>query len=196
MEIDHDHRIAPENAGLSLIDEPEGSLDLELRQPAHENEEGVEPLLDPKSRSEDAPDEEDARADFTSDTGGKPADPILLYLRDLGAFPLLSREQEVKLAQKIEALEAQIATEILSSPLALHWTLDLGKKVAARAVNIRDVVGDMEETLPGGAPGKLAVEEKILKARFGRQTRKLRLLAGSYERIAGRLDKRLTARRR
>jgi RNA polymerase primary sigma factor len=193
--MDHNHRIAPENAGL-LLDEPEGSLDPELREPAHENEEGAEPLRDPKSRAEDAPDEEDARADFARDSAGKPADPILLYLRDLGAFPLLSREQEVQLAQKIEALEAQIATEILSSPLALHWTLDLGKKVAARAVNIRDVVGDMEETLPGGAPGKLAVEDRILKARFGRQTRKLRLLAGSYERIAGQLDKRLTARRR
>ena len=193
--MDHNHRIAPENAGL-FLDEPEGSLDLELRQPAHENEEGAERLRAPKSRAEDALDEEDARADLAGDTAVKSADPILIYLRDLGAFPLLTREQEVKLAQKIEELEAQIATEILSSPLALHWTLDLGKEVAARALDIRDVVGDMEETLPGGAPAKLAVEERILKARFGRQTRKLRQLAGSYDRIAGQLDKRLTARRR
>lgn len=63
------------------------------------------------------------------------------------SVPLLSREEEVKLAQKIEEGEAQITAEALSSVLALHWALDLGEKVATRQVDMRNVVSDPDKTL-------------------------------------------------
>ena len=183
----------PESADI-FPDEVEDSADSELPERPHEGGWGPEQPLISKSQTEEVPGEEAAHAEF--ENLAKAENPVLLYLRDLGSVPLLSREEEVKLAQKIEEGEAQIITEVLSSPLALHLTLDLAKKVATGQVNVRDVVDDPEETSPDDAPAKLVVEEKLLKARFRAQMRKLQRLARSYERTTGQLDKRMTEERR
>ena len=194
--MDNNHRIDPENTDLILDDEGEDSPEIKLQERPREDEWRPEQLLIPNSQPEEMSNEEGARADFESDTLEKAENPVLLYLRDLGSVPLMSRDEEVKLAEKIEEDEAQIATEILSSPLALYWALDLAKKVATGLVNIRDIVNDPEETSPGNAPVKLPVDEKILKARFRRQTSNLQRLARSHERTTGQLDKRTTEERR
>ena len=191
----HNNRIDPESAGL-FLDEVEDSPDTELRERLHEGGWAPEQLLIPKSQTEEVPDEEGTHTDFDKDTLERAENPVFLYLRDLGSVPLLSREEEVKLAQKIEEGEAEITTDVLSSPLALHLALDLAKKVAAGLVNVRDVVDDPEETSPADAPAKLVVEERILKARFRTQMRKLQRLAWSYDRTTGQLDKRMTEERR
>ena len=173
-----------------LLEEVEDSPDIALQERPDSRWDPDQPLI-PEVRSEEASDEEEADTGFENDTLEKAKNPVFLYLRDLGSIPLLSREEEVKLAQKIEEGEAQIAAEALSSLLALRWALDLGKKVATGLVNVRDVVNDPDQT-----SADLLVDEKILKARFQTQMRKLQYLARSYEHTARHLDKQMTEGRR
>jgi len=174
-----------------LPQEAEDSPDIDLQEQSREARWEPDQLLNPENHMAEVADEEVADADFENDSLEKARNPVFLYLRELGSIPLLSREQEITLAQKIEEGEAQIATEALSSLLALRCALDLGKRVDTGLVNVRDVVRDPEET-----SANLLVDEKNLKTRFRTQMRKLQHLAGSYETTARQLEKRLSERHR
>ncbi|HEX9272770.1 MAG TPA: sigma-70 family RNA polymerase sigma factor [Candidatus Binatia bacterium] len=128
---------------------------------------------------------------FDDDTSGTTRNPVVSYLRELKSIPLLSREEETMLAQRIEEGETQIADEALSSMLALRWTLALGQKVAAGLVNVRDVVKDPDET-----SAELLGNERILKTRFRARMRKLQHMAKSHERTEKGLKKSITDHRR
>src|SRR5216683_1635670 len=52
----------------------------------------------------EGPDEGDAAAP-AADAIGESSDPVRLYLKEMGNFQLLSREQEVEIAKRIEAGE-------------------------------------------------------------------------------------------
>ena len=136
---------------------------------------------------------DDAELDrgFDDDTSATTTNPVVSYLRDVKSIPLLNREEEIVLAQRIEEGETQIADEALSSMLALRWTLGLGQRVAAGLVNVRDVVRDPDET-----SAKLLDDERILKTRFRTRMRKLQYMAKSHERTEKGLKKPMTDRRR
>jgi RNA polymerase primary sigma factor len=172
-----------------FLEQAEEFPDIDLR--AHPNEENWDPeqLLILESKTVEVSDREEAVTDFENDPSGKANNPVFIYLQELRLIPLLSRGEEVKLAQEIEECEAQIAGEALSSLLALYWALDLGEKVVTGLVNIGDVVNDPHE------PSDLLMDEKILKARFRTHMRSLHRLARSYERTAKQLAKQMTRER-
>jgi len=136
-------------------------------------------------------DDAERSSGFDDDTSGTTRNPVVSYLRELKSIPLLSREEETMLAQRIEEGETQIADEALSSMLALRWTLALGQKVAAGLVNVRDVVKDPDET-----SAELLGNERILKTRFRARMRKLQHMAKSHERTEKGLKKSITDHRR
>jgi RNA polymerase primary sigma factor len=117
--------------------------------------------------------------------------PIARYLQDIGSVPLLCREHEIRLAQRIEEDESQIVEEALSSLLALRCVLDLGKAVAAGQLSMSDVVRLRVET-----SGEHFNEEKILRTRFRVGMRKLQNLAKNCQRTAPRSEKSTTPGRR
>ena len=174
-----------------LPQQVEDSPDVELPERPDESSWDTEQLLIAEGRVEELPAKEETDADSVNGTLGKAENPVLLYLHELRSVPLLSREEELELAQKIEEGEAQIAAEALSSLLTLRWALDLGKKVATGLVSVRELVRDPDET----AANPL-VEEKTLKTHFHAQMRKLQYLAGSYDSTARQLDKRISDGRR
>ncbi len=174
-----------------FLEQAEESPDIDLR--AHPNEENWDPeqLLILESKTVEVSDREEADTDFENDSLGKANNPVVIYLQGLRSIPLLSRGEEIKLAQEIEEREAQIATEALSSLLALRWTLDLGKKIAAGLVNVHDVVKDPDEIW-----ADVSAHEKILKTRFRSQMRKLEYRGRSYDRTMRNLDKQMSERGR
>src|SRR5262245_63414820 len=90
-------------------------------------------------------DAEEPDTDIDVATSQKSIDAVFSYLSAIGPIRVLTREEEHELAKSIANDEAQIAAEALSSLVALHWALDLGKKVANGLIDARVVVEQSEK---------------------------------------------------
>ncbi len=79
------------------------------------------------------------------------ADPVRLYLRQMGQTSLLTREGEVEIAKRIEEGEGAAATIALMSPAGLRHVLALGERLRAGEVRLRELMKDEsdEDTEPG-----------------------------------------------
>lgn len=74
------------------------------------------------------------------DDSGGIDDPIRLYLRDIGKVSLLSGEQEVDLAKKIEDGELMVENAVLGSALLLNDLLRNHDKVKKGKIKLTDVL--------------------------------------------------------
>src|SRR5271165_6239999 len=92
----------------------------------------------------DAEPEKEAEEE-AADAAGDSSDPVRLYLKEMGNFQLLSREQEVEIAKRIEAGENEVEEEVLSSPITLDFVIRVGERVAAGEADLRDVFEDAAE---------------------------------------------------
>ena len=61
----------------------------------------------------------------TSTTSTPVDDPVKMYLKQMGQIPLLSREEEVRLAKKIEDKEEALRDEIFSTRISRDAFLDI-----------------------------------------------------------------------
>ena len=87
------------------------------------------------------------------EASSKSTDPVRMYLRKMGSVPLLTREGEVEIAKRIEEGEKEVLAIVISSAIAIAEIIDLGNKLRAGKIRMRDVVRDLEDT------GEEAVEE-------------------------------------
>ncbi len=102
----------------------------------------------PEANADDADGGSDeAELDLSAGEDDKASDPVRLYLRQMGRVPLLSREQEVVLAKRIEAGQIKSNRAIARSPIAINKLIKIGEELEAGARGIRDVVsfGDQVE---------------------------------------------------
>jgi RNA polymerase primary sigma factor len=67
-------------------------------------------------------------------------DPVKMYLKQMGRISLLSREDELKLAKKIEETENNFRQLLLSSKFVKHEIVNLIKKVLTNEIHIENVV--------------------------------------------------------
>ena len=88
-------------------------------------------------------------------------DPVRVYLREMGAVPLLTREGEVDLARRMERGKLRMQKAISRSALVQHVVVDLSEQVKKAAVELETVVdlGDVEE----GSPADLKVRADAQK---------------------------------
>ena len=101
----------------------------------------------------DAEPEKEAEEE-TADAAGDSSDPVRLYLKEMGNFQLLSREQEVEIAKRIEAGEQEVEEEVLKSPVTLDFLIDLGERIEAVQLCCADQ-GQSDSPMLGGAVGTL-----------------------------------------
>ncbi len=77
--------------------------------------------------------------------GVKGNDPVRLYLKEMGAIPLLNREGEVTLAKRIEDGEREIVSSVKACSIALDELFRVGEKLKSGEILIRDVIKDLDE---------------------------------------------------
>jgi RNA polymerase primary sigma factor len=142
--------------------------------------------------AEDEEEEKEIESEVDGDMVGKTGDPVRMYLREMGTVSLLSREGEVEIAKKIEQGENQVIDEVLSSPLALTYVLDLGEKLAQHEIRVREIIKE-----EGDEDAEYLEQEEILEKRLLEQIGKIRRLTNEIERIRREADgKRVSAQRK
>src|SRR6266436_2029909 len=74
-------------------------------------------------------------------------DPVRVYLREMGAVPLLTREGEVDLARRMERGKLRMQKAISRSALIQNLVLDWSEQVKTGETDLDDYVdlGDVEE---------------------------------------------------
>jgi len=91
-----------------------------------------------------------ARLQAEDDEDGVPHtnDPVRTYLRLAGTRALLTREEEVALAKRIEEGERRILEAVLRSRIAIEELLRLGDRLKKQEIRIGQVLGDLDEEDP------------------------------------------------
>ncbi|MFH2138460.1 MAG: RNA polymerase sigma factor RpoD [Candidatus Omnitrophota bacterium] len=69
-------------------------------------------------------------------------DPVRMYLRQMGQIPLLSREEELKLAKEIEAAESKFRRAVLNCQVARFEVLIIANQILNKEVNVEDIIRD------------------------------------------------------
>ena len=94
----------------------------------------------------------------------KTNDPVRMYLREMGTVPLLDREGEVEIAQRIEQGEWTIYEALCGNPVVLRELLRLNE-LAQRddRVLIQLTTNDTDETLDAKASERIKTNLKIFK---------------------------------
>ena len=104
---------------------------------ATESEEGGD------KESIDITEDEDS-ADYSS----RSTDPVRMYLREMGAVPLLDRDGEVVIAKKIELGEQDVLYALVEVPVAVEELVNVGEELRQNRIKLKDVVKTIEEDDP------------------------------------------------
>ncbi|HET7890238.1 MAG TPA: RNA polymerase sigma factor RpoD [Candidatus Sulfotelmatobacter sp.] len=89
---------------------------------------------------------EEVELDLTPGAAESTSDPVRVYLREMGASPLLTREEEVEIAKRIERGQVTSLKALSRSPIVIHQVLAIGEDLKRGLRSIKDtVVIDDEE---------------------------------------------------
>lgn len=99
---------------------------------------------------------------------GRTTDPVRMYMREMGTVELLSREDEIAIAKRIEAGNRQVAQAVAMTPGALRLLLSYADKIEAKEkpMKLSELVVDFmaldalddETVATPGLPGQNASE--------------------------------------
>ena len=69
-------------------------------------------------------------------------DPVRMYLREMGRVPLLTKDQEVAIAKRIEAAEGELMTVLLGTPYTLKEIQMIAARLLAGRLNFATITND------------------------------------------------------
>jgi RNA polymerase primary sigma factor len=134
--------------GVDVIDRPE----------RYQNRDDFE------SSSNEFDKKEDETTEFGLATHEKTNDPVRMYLREMGTVPLLDREGEVEIAQRIEQGEWLIYEALCENPVVLRELLRLNELAAKDKRILRELVAaDPDEPLDPKAADRIKGNLKIFE---------------------------------
>ncbi len=101
-----------------------------------------------KTAAEKKKEERSAGGNISDDDSGRTDDPVRMYLREMGAVELLSREGEIAIAKRIEAGREMMIGGMCESPLAIESIIAWYKALKEGDILLRDVI-DLDTTYKG-----------------------------------------------
>ncbi|MCX5710177.1 MAG: RNA polymerase sigma factor RpoD [Candidatus Omnitrophica bacterium] len=82
-------------------------------------------------------------------------DPVKMYLKQMGSISLLTRENEIELAKKIEEAEEKFKRAALATRFARLETLAVANEILAGNINIEEVVKEDIKVKKNSVAGKI-----------------------------------------
>src|SRR5947207_2203481 len=119
--------------------------DIKVIESDEEAEPGLAPDTESESREQEVRrirEEQNKEENIYSDKFIPLDDPVKMYLKQMGSIPLLSRENEINLAKRIEEAENNFAEALFKTSLARKEALDTINKVLNGEINVEDVIKD------------------------------------------------------
>jgi len=96
-------------------------------------------------------------------------DPVKMYLKQMGSIPLLSRENEINLAKRIEEAELKFAEALYVLAYARKEALKSINRVLNEEINVEDVVKDELERRPKLIKELTSIKTSVSRTRVGSQ---------------------------
>ncbi|WP_349605082.1 MULTISPECIES: RNA polymerase sigma factor RpoD [Cupriavidus] len=114
----------------------------------------------PSANEEDVA--EEAAAAITQSDGRltRTTDPTQMYLREIGAIPLLTREEEVAIARRIKDALAEMMAAMVACPVVVSELLAMADRVACNEMAFDDLVDHIVEP-QAEAGGSLLPEAQV-----------------------------------
>jgi len=129
-------------AGIDIIEEDDEDIKLDINV----NEELT--VFNRIADTEEESEEEDL---------GSTDDPVRLYLRDMGGVELLSRENEIEIAKRIDEGKELMLNSLCESPLAMKRFIKWFEDLVNEKIMLRDLI-DLEANMDNDNP--LIVEDE------------------------------------
>lgn len=97
--------------------------------------------------SEPLQEEDDDDLHLDSDSASRVADPVKMYLREMGSVSLLTREGEVEIAKRIEAGEREVFNALMESSIGIREIMNLKQKFESGVVRLTDILREPDEEI-------------------------------------------------
>ncbi|MEP2235301.1 MAG: RNA polymerase sigma factor RpoD [Alteripontixanthobacter sp.] len=99
-----------------------------------------------------------AAAKKKTSTGDRTDDPVRMYLREMGAVELLSREGEIAIAKRIESGRDTMIIGLCQSPITFHAIIEWSRALNAEEMQLREIL-DLDAMLSKAPPPDKMEEE-------------------------------------
>jgi len=126
--------------GVNIVENDEQGEDGETEERADDSDE-AEPSDD---GSQDAP-----AVEKKKETVDRTDDPVRMYLREMGAVELLSREGEIAIAKRIEAGRDTMILGLCESPITFNAIIDWSTALNEGTMQLREIL-DLDAMLSKG----------------------------------------------
>ena len=113
-----------------------------------------------KAAKEEGSKKDDDGSEEEKKQTGKTDDPVRLYLRDMGAVELLSREGEIAIAKRIEAGREKMIGAICESPMTIRSIINWKDSIKDGTMLLRDIV-DLEATYDMSDIGENKIDDTL-----------------------------------
>ncbi len=157
-------------------------------------------LTGTNDRSADA--NEQATEQAIDTIGKRIDDPVRMYLTQMGSIPLLTREEEIRLAKKIETTRMIFRRRALESDYVLQLAVDTLKAVDSgdlpfdRTMRISTAEDNAKQKIAARIPNNVRTLERLIELNKQDWSARERAIEMKHTRVARELGDRMTIRRR
>ncbi|MBL8013586.1 MAG: RNA polymerase sigma factor RpoD [Candidatus Omnitrophica bacterium] len=137
--------------------------------------------------------EENKEDDIYSDKFIPLDDPVKMYLKQMGSIPLLTRDEEINLAKRIEDAENRFAESLYHTAFARKEAISIINGVLKEEINVEDVIKDELDRRPKLIKDLNKILGKVRHARVGSENgakllAEFKLTSSVNEEVVGKIN--------